>query len=99
MVEIFKSPINIARGSDVSEDLVSDEITIEANSSVRVTLSFANTYASVPIVMYAIQCADDNFSLSHYIATTGTKDVVICVENQALVSRNIVITCNIRARK
>jgi len=102
MVEIFKSPVNLARSVAVvssDETIVSNEIVINANSSVRVTLSFVNTYEIAPIVMYSIQCADDSFCLSHNILTIGTKDVIIGIENQAFSERTLVIACTVRARK
>jgi hypothetical protein len=102
MVEIFKSPVNLARSVTavaLDETIVSNEITITANSSVRATFAFVNTYEVAPIVVYSIQCADDNFCLTHNILSIDTKDVIIGIENQAFSERTVVIMCTVRARK
>jgi hypothetical protein len=97
MVEIFKSPVNIQNSVVARYAATSELITIGANTSARVTLTFARAFDSMPVVFYSILCADALFGLSHYIAEVTNTGVIVCIENQALVERTIKITYEARA--
>lgn len=71
---------------------MSENIAIDANSSVRTTIPFGKTFAAVPYVFYTLVCSDNNFELAHYIVSVTTSEFIICVENQSMTPRSVRIT-------
>jgi hypothetical protein len=92
MVEVFKSPINIQRSTDVRSIATSAPIAIEANSSVRAIIPFAKPFVEVPFVVYSITCADNLFELGHYIVEVRLDGFTICIENQSMSARSVKVT-------
>lgn len=76
----------------------SPPITIEGNRSVSAPISFEEAFSSAPFVLYSVVCSDRNFALSHYITDIKATHFVICIENQSLEARHVVIQYEARLK-
>jgi hypothetical protein len=99
MVEVFKSPVNVAHevAEKTSEYITVDAITIAPNTSVRVTIPFTKTYSAPPSFIFSYLCQDTNFELSAYISEITTGSAVVSIENQALTERILKLWGKVRS--
>lgn len=91
MVEVFKSPVNLQKQTEVRAIATSAAIAIEPNSSVRAAIPFAKPFADVPFVFYSVICADNAFELAHYIVEIRADGFTVCIENQSMAARSVKI--------
>jgi hypothetical protein len=97
MVEVFKSPLNLAKDTELARaDVVplratSDPVPVPANSSVHVRIAFERVFERAPFVVYSIVCRDKLFDLVHYICDMGAKSFDVCIENHNEAPREITI--------
>jgi hypothetical protein len=81
--QVFKSNTNVKLDRKVVTSKLLGEVVVslEANSSLFVTIEYGKQMSQIPIVFFNLIIPNKNFGISSYITQRCDKSFIICIES------------------